>query len=178
MNFRTWTPLWSMIVDSSLWQEPDYVIKIYLTMIALKDEDHVYRGTAFGLGKRANKTEQEVIDALKILSSPDTRRKERQQFEGRRIEPVDDGWFILNGPKYRELVAVEMKRARDRRSAKAYRDRKRGSVSKRGSYEAGEQSYERAINNGSTDAQAMAKAQEVHPLPERKVYSDDPPDNF
>lgn len=125
MNFRTWTPLWSMIVDSSLWEEPDYVIKVYLTLIALKDEDQVYRGTAFALGKRAHKTELEVLDALKILSSPDKRRVEKQEFEGRRIQSVGDGWLVLNGERYRKLVSLEMKRARDRRAAKAYRLRKK-----------------------------------------------------
>lgn len=114
-----------MIVDSSLWREPDYVIKVFLTMIALKDEDHVYRGTAFALADRSKKTEAEVLDALKILSSPDTKRIEKQEFDGRRIESVEDGWYILNGVKYRELVQKEMKRARDRRSAKAYRERQK-----------------------------------------------------
>ena len=166
MNFRTWTPLWSMIVDSSLWREPDYVIKVYLTLIALKDEDHVYRGTAYALAERAKKTEQEVLDALKILCSPDTRRRERQEYDGRRIEAVKDGWFVLNGPKYREMVSLEMKRARDRRSSKAYRERKKSPKSVEQRYKAGEQAYDRAINNGSSDLEAMREADRVNPLPE------------
>lgn len=125
MNFRTWAPLWSMIVGSSLWHEPDYVIKIFLTMLALKDEDHIYRGSAFELADRSKKTEQEVLDALKILASPDRRRIEKQEHDGRRIQAVEDGWFVLNGEKYREMVQREMKRARDRRAAKAYRARQK-----------------------------------------------------
>lgn len=111
------------MVDSSLWDEPDYVCKIFLTMMALKDYDHIVRQTAYGLAKKARKTEQEVLDALKVLSSPDTKRKEHQPFDGRRIKAVPDGWLILNGDKYRQLVQDEMRRARNRRAQQAYRDR-------------------------------------------------------
>lgn len=128
-----------------MWREPDYVIKVYLTMLALKDEDHIYRGTAYALADRAKKTESEVLDALKILSSPDTLRKEKQEYDGRRIEAVGDGWFILNGPKYREMVAIEMKRARDRRASKAYRDRKKGK------HLPGEDRYVKGVENGTID---------------------------
>lgn len=120
---RTWAPLWSSIVDSSLWMEPDYVCKVFLTMLALKDADHVYRGTAFNLARRSHKEEAEVLDALRILSSPDKKRMETQEFEGRRIKAVEDGWLILNGAKYRDMVRLEMKRARDRKAQAARRER-------------------------------------------------------
>jgi hypothetical protein len=120
-----WAPLWSSIVDSSLWEEPDYVVKVFLTMLALKDSDHIYRGTAFRLSKRSNKPELEVLDALKILSMPDARRKEHQEFDGRRIKAVEDGWLILNGDKYRQKVRSEMTRMRNLRAQQAFRDRKK-----------------------------------------------------
>lgn len=120
---RTWAPLWSMIVDSSLWSEPDYVCKIFVTMLALKDSDDVCRINAYQLAQRSRKTEQEVLDALRILSSPDRKRIEPQEFDGRRIQMHEDGWTILNGPKYREMMSAEMKRARDRRSQRAKRER-------------------------------------------------------
>ena len=135
----TWSPLWSSIVDSSLWVEPDYVIKVFLTMLALKDSDHVYRGTAFRLSKRANKTENEVLDALRVLSSPDQRRQESQEFEGRRIQAVEDGWLILNGEKYREKVRKEMTRLRNARSQQAFRDRQK--IPKNGTPLPGERAY-------------------------------------
>lgn len=122
---RTWFPLWSTCVDSSIWDEPDYVVKVFLTMMALKDADHIVRLNAFQLGKRARKSEQEVLDALKVLSSPDTRRVEQQEFEGRRIRAVEDGWLVLNGEKYRAMVSAEMKKARNRRAQAAYRARQK-----------------------------------------------------
>jgi hypothetical protein len=106
-----YTPIFSRIVDSSLWIEPDYVVKVFLTMLAKKDADEVVRGTAFNIASWAKKTEKEVIDALKILSSPDTKRLEPQPFDGRRIEKVEGGWKLLNGAKYQ----MEMQRINQRR---------------------------------------------------------------
>ena len=65
---NSWAPLWSGIVDSSIWDEPDYVVKVFLTMMALKDSDHIVRLTAYQISKRAKKDELEVLDALKILN--------------------------------------------------------------------------------------------------------------
>lgn len=100
-----WCPLWSMIVDSSLWTEPDHVCKVFLTMLALKDADQIVRMSAYQLAHRSHKTEAEVLDALKVLSSPDKKRLEPQEFEGRRIEKTKEGWWlVLNGVKYREMI--------------------------------------------------------------------------
>ena len=121
MATDTWTPLWSKIVDSSIWFEPDVVRIVFITMLAKKDSDHVVRGTAFNIAKWSNKTESEVISALKVLSSPDNKRIEKQPFDGRRIEKVDDGWLMLNGEEYRRKVSDEMRKARLRRAQNTYR---------------------------------------------------------
>lgn len=122
---RHFAPLWSMIVDSSLWGEPDYVCKIFITMLALKDADDVVRMNPYQLAQRARKTETEVLDALRILSSPDTRRIEPQPHEGRRIQAVEDGWLILNGEKYREMMKREMEKARWRRAQAKQREKQK-----------------------------------------------------
>lgn len=122
---NTWFPLWNVVVESSLWDEPDLVVKVFLTMMAVKDADHVVRKTAYQIGVLSRKNEAEVLEALGVLSSPDTKRIEPQEFEGRRIMAVEEGWLILNGGKYREMVQIEMKRARNRRAQAAYRERKK-----------------------------------------------------
>ena len=94
---ETWVPIFSRIVDSSLWGEPDFVVKVFITMLALKERDHVVRMSAYAIGERAKKTEKEVLEALSILASEDKRRLEPQPFDGRRIEKVEGGWLILNG---------------------------------------------------------------------------------
>jgi hypothetical protein len=113
-----YTPIFSRIVDSSLWIEQDYVVKIFLTMLAKKDSDEIVRGSAFNIASWAKKSEQEVLDALKILSSPDTKRLEPQPFEGRRIEKVEDGWLLLNGEKYqKEMQKINARRRKTEQQA-------------------------------------------------------------
>lgn len=106
-----YTPIFSKIVDSSLWCEPDFVVKVFITMLAKKDRDNVVRGSAFNISQWSKKTEKEVLEALKLLANPDTRRLEPQPFEGRRIEKVEDGWLILNGGYYQGLMVSINRRA-------------------------------------------------------------------
>jgi hypothetical protein len=120
-----YTPLFSKIVDSSLWSEPDYVVKVFLTMIAKKDRDNVVRGNAYNISLWARKTEKEVLSALEILSAPDTRRLEPQPHEGRRIEKVTDGWLILNGKYYQVLMTTVNRRAYKANKEKERRQRKK-----------------------------------------------------
>lgn len=112
-------------MDSSIWDEPDNVFRTFIAMMALKDADHIVRLTPYQLSRRIRRSEKEVMEALIILSNPDTRREEKQEFEGRRIEAVDEGWLVLNGPKYRAMVSLEMRRARNRRSQAAFRERQK-----------------------------------------------------
>lgn len=150
---NSWSPLWSMIVDSSIWGEPDYVCKIFITMLALKDADHVVRLNAYQLGQRARKPEEEVIRALKILSSPDKRRLEEQEFEGRRIEKVADGWLILNGQKYRDKIKQLRRREYKAEWQKGYRNRKKALP--------GEKAYVAAEKAGASAAQLGALSEPV-----------------
>src|ERR1039458_8760850 len=116
-----YTPLFSKVVDSSLWDEPDFVVKVFLTMIAKKDRDQVVRGTAYNIARWSKKSEPEVLKALKILAEPDTKRLEPQPHEGRRIERAPGGWLILNGLFYQDLMGTINRRAN---KAKYERDRR------------------------------------------------------
>lgn len=148
----SWAPLFSKIVDSSIWQEPDDVVKIFLTMLAKKESDHVVRGNAYMIGKWAKKEEQEVIDALKVLSSPDTKRIEKQPYDGRRIERVDDGWLILNGQHYEDEMRKISRRVYKTKKAREYRDK--GRLIRNGKPLPGETLVQRAADraDGSEDA--------------------------
>jgi hypothetical protein len=137
---NTWTPLFSKIVDSSVWAEPDNVVKVFLTMMALKDADQVVRYNAFAIAQRAHKTEGEVLDALKVLAAPDEKRIEPQPHEGRRIEKVEDGWLLLNGQYYEDLM-----RSINRRAYKAGKQREYRAKSKPSP---GETAYVRAEQRG------------------------------
>lgn len=147
MATDTWTPLWSKIVDSSIWSEPDTVRIVFITMLAKKDSDHIVRGTAFNIAKWANKSEAEVIQALKVLAAPDKHRIEKQPFDGRRIEKHEDGWFMLNGEDYRRKVSEEMRKARLRRAQNTYRAK----LAAGGKPLPGETAYVAALEAGDTE---------------------------
>jgi len=122
-----WVPIVSDIVESSLWEEADYVVKVFITMLAKKDKFFFVRGDIYTVAKWANKTDKidEVIEALRVLSSPDTRKPlVKQEFDGRRIEAKEGGWFILNGEKYRKLVTHFKETQRKREWANSNRKRK------------------------------------------------------
>lgn len=121
---KTWTPLWNTLVDSTVWDLPLHAFKIFMGMLSIKDHNHVVSLDGWKLARRLHMDVEVVLDALKILSAPDPSHPE-QEFEGRRIKPVEDGWLVLNGSKYQEMMRLEMKRARNRRGQAAYRERKK-----------------------------------------------------
>lgn len=146
---NTWTPLWSGIVESSLWEESGDVVKVFMTMLARKDADHVCRLDAYKIHKLCNIDELEVLSILKALASPDKRRKTKQEFDGRRIKAVEDGWLILNGAKYRRMVQDEMRKARLRKAQAAWRERQ----STKGKALPGEVQHQIAAENGASEAE-------------------------
>lgn len=122
---NTWTPLWSSIIESSVWREPYHVRLLWLTMLAVKDSDHVVRSDSYKLSIKANLSEGEVLEALEILKAPDRRRISKQEFDGRRIEEVEEGWLILNGDKYRKMMSKLAERNRKSQWAKQDREKKK-----------------------------------------------------
>jgi hypothetical protein len=91
---NTWIPLWTSTMDSTLWEEPPYVRVMFLTMLMMRDPDHVVRMPLRRLVKKANLSadQEESVrlaeKALKILSEPDRRSTDAQEFGGRRIAQV------------------------------------------------------------------------------------------
>lgn len=126
MPNESYSPVFSKLVHSSLWSEPDHVRIVFITMLALKDSNQIVWGSAFALGEAAKKTEAEVIDALKILSKPDRKRIEKQPYDGRRIEKVEGGWLVLNGAYYQQMMAVIARRAYKAAWERDNRKRKKG----------------------------------------------------
>jgi len=126
---NSFAPIFSQIVDSSLWMEDDFVCKAFVTLLAIKDSDHVARINSFGLGRKCwptdTKAEERAIEALRILQAPDTRRIEPQEHEGRRIQKVEDGYLILNGQYYEDLMRKVSRRAYKAKKERQYREQMR-----------------------------------------------------
>lgn len=100
------------------------MVKIFITMLAKKDSDHIVRGTAYNIAQWAKKPKDEarVLQALKRLQEPDTKRLEPQPFEGRRIEKIEGiGYLVLNGQYYENLMRQANRRAYKAEKQREYR---------------------------------------------------------
>lgn len=94
--------IYQTILDSSIWLEDQAVRIVWLTMLAMADSEGFVCASVGGLAHRARVERDDCDRALEVLSSPDPDSKDPSN-EGRRIEKVDGGWFVLNHGKYREM---------------------------------------------------------------------------
>lgn len=85
---------------------------LFLTMLAIKEPDHVVRMPFRRLCKKANMTPEVCTEALRVLLEPDTKSIDHQEFEGRRLKEVEGGWMVLNGEYYRREMQKLMLRFR------------------------------------------------------------------
>lgn len=99
-----YTKLFSEIVESTIWQEPNDCRVLWITLLALKDREHVVRATIPYLSKVSNISVEQTEEYLERFQQPD-KYSRSQEHEGRRIAKVDGGWFVLNGEKYRQKLS-------------------------------------------------------------------------
>jgi hypothetical protein len=98
--------LFSTITDSSMWDQPDRVCKIWITMLAMADWHGCVYASIPGVANRSRKSIQEVEEALEIFRSPDPYSRSKEH-DGRRIIDIDGGWMLLNYRKHREAKNAE-----------------------------------------------------------------------
>lgn len=114
--------LYSSITESSIWVEEDFVLRVWIAMLARADSDGIVDGSIPGFANLCRVTVEQMQAAIQRLSSPDPFSRSKDH-EGRRIEVFDGGWKILNHGKYRQQAqAKEGSRAPYYRE---YRARKR-----------------------------------------------------
>ncbi len=118
--------LFTKILDSSVWLEPAHVRLVWITMLAMQDQDGMVALSSIGnVAVRARVTTAEAADAIKRLESADDHNP-GQEHEGRRIERVPGtGWIILNAAKYRAIVTAEEARRLNRERVQRHREKVR-----------------------------------------------------
>src|ERR1051325_7827971 len=102
----TFTKLFSSITESSIWMEPDATRLVWITMLAMSDQNGFVFGSVPGLAHRARVSIEDCRAALRTLLEPDHESR-TPDHEGRRIAVVDGGWALLNHAKYRKILSVE-----------------------------------------------------------------------
>lgn len=122
-----YTKLFTEIIMSTVWREPNHVRLLWITMLALKDRWHIVNASIPGLADSARITLEECEDAIKVLSSPDPYSRTKD-FEGCRISACEGGWEVLNGEKYRNKMSIDERREYNRIKQKEYRERKKQNV--------------------------------------------------
>lgn len=115
-----YTKLFSSIVGSTIWREDSDTRVVWVTMLALADQGGVVEASVPGLADLARVSVEQAKIALAKFMAPDEYSR-TPDFEGRRIEPVDGGWLILNHGKYREKLSAEYKKARAAMRQKRHR---------------------------------------------------------
>lgn len=116
------TKLWSEILSSSIWNEDDKVRIVWITMLAAMGPDYMVRASVGGLAHMARVSKEACEHALTVLTSPDPDSRS-QDNEGRRVQKVDGGFFILNGGKYREARSLDERKVYMANYMKEYRKR-------------------------------------------------------
>jgi hypothetical protein len=116
------TKLHSTIISSSIWNESDDVRIVFVTMLAMADENGVIRASVGGLAHQARKSKEDTERALTVLSSPDS-DSTRKVEDGRRIIAIEGGWQLVNHGFYRELGMSEETKAYWREKQREHRQK-------------------------------------------------------
>lgn len=98
---------------------------LWLTMLLWQDRDHVVRMDEFALSEAAVLTMEQVKEGLGVLSGPD-KWKPGQEDDGVRIKRVKDGWMILKGREYQDLMMEANKKHGAAERQRAYREAHKG----------------------------------------------------
>lgn len=91
----------SGIIHSSIWSEDDRVVRLWITILAMKKFDGRVESSVPGLARAANIPLEDCERGLLKLMSPDPYSRTKDN-EGRRIAEVEGGWLVLNHEKYRD----------------------------------------------------------------------------
>lgn len=124
LEMTGYTKLFGILVGSSVWDEDDKTRIVWVTMLALKDRNHVVPVTDKALAVFARVPYEDCLRALEKFQSPDPSSRTPDN-EGRRIKRVDGGWLILNSEKYARMLSKEERREYNTAKQAEYRKRKK-----------------------------------------------------
>ena len=117
-----YTKLFSDIVESSIWNEPPDTCKVWITLLALSDQDGYVRGSVGWLAGKARVSKEKCAAAISLFQRPDEESR-TPDHEGRRIEALDDGWLILNYIVFRDRLSQNPLNVKTRERVKRHRER-------------------------------------------------------
>lgn len=162
--------LFTKILDSSIWLEPTPTRIIWMTLIAVMDEDGFCQfASPANLAHRALVSLPDTEAALACLEAPDKNSSDPDN-EGRRIERVPGGWMVLNARKYRDLVTRAVAKEKTRLRVAKHR-REKGSVTECNG-DVTEEKRQVTPSEAATDSESASNADAPTTLPSAKPTED------
>jgi len=117
-----YTKLFNSIVTSTIWTEDDKTRIVWITMLALSDQNGEVQSSIPGLARMAGVSVKDTENAIsKFMESDEYSRTPDN--EGRRIAKIDGGWELLNHAKYRRMASLADKKEAASKRQKRFRDR-------------------------------------------------------
>lgn len=118
-----YTKLFHKILKSSIWREDDRTRIVWITLLAMRDEDGVIESTIGTVADWARVPIEDAKRAIAKFLEPDPESL-TSDHEGRRLKAVDGGWILLNHQKYVQLMGREHQRAywRERKQEQRQRE--------------------------------------------------------
>jgi len=105
----TFTKLFSSITASTVWCESMATRIVWITLLAMADRRGRIYASIPGLANMARVPLEDTERAIERFLAPD-KYSRTPDHDGRRIEPIDGGWRLLNHAKYRDIRDAEARR--------------------------------------------------------------------
>lgn len=148
--------LFTKILDSSIWLEPNTTRIVWITLLAAMDEDgYCHFSTIQNLADRARVTKADTEKAVRCFLEPDEGSGNPAN-EGRRIEKVPGGYIILNAGYYRDMMNRDIQREQTRIRVQRWREKQKALGRSRSVPLPGETCAIKAAQNGATEEQQQA----------------------
>lgn len=122
---QNYVKLFDSLIDSTVWQECHTTRILWITLLVKKDKDGNVWASLPGIAHAARISLDECKAGIETLSAPDPYSRSNGE-DGRRINPIEGGWHIINHGKYRDALGRDAKREADRLRQARYRLRKGG----------------------------------------------------
>ena len=122
-----YTKIFSDILQSSIWNEDNKTRILWITMLAMSDKAGFVKAAPTSVALFARLSQEDTRAALNILESPDP-ESGTEADDGRRIEKIEGGWFIVNYEKYRNRLSTDEEAVKSRERMRKYREKHKGAL--------------------------------------------------
>src|SRR3990167_4850650 len=125
----SYTKLHQSLLTSSVWLLDSDIRVVWITLLAMADQDGIVEGSVPGLARIAGVSREACDRALAVLSAPDEDSRTKTD-EGRRLRTLDDGrgWEVINYHEHRARASRE--EAKTKAAVRQQRKRDRDAMSR------------------------------------------------